>query len=203
MAVAYTDLPNGIVIFAACCIAVPFVVFSAGGWSHAATALPPRTSSGSRRTSGATRSSRPWATVSRPCFSCWGSSPMYQKFYSAGPEGGQEGGGDLDRRHDHRRDGGGRHRHLRLLLPAGGNLPWDPRSMVLQAARWMTPWPVGVLLLGAACAVVLSTGMNYLLSPSTNVIRDIYQRFIIPAPRSGAWWRSRRWWWWPSGCAPS
>jgi len=39
---------------------------------------------------------------------------------------------------------------------------------------------VGVLLLGAACAVVLSTGMNYLLSPSTNVIRDIYQRFINP-----------------------
>jgi Na+/proline symporter len=57
---------------------------------------------------------------------------------------------------------------------------WDPRSMVLQAARWMTPVPVNLLLLGAACVVVLSTGMNYLLSPSTNVIRDIYQRFIRP-----------------------
>ena len=45
----------------------------------------------------------------------------------------------------------------------------------------MVPLPVGTLLLGAACAVVISTGMNYLLSPSTNVMRDVYQRFINPA----------------------
>jgi Na+/proline symporter len=37
-----------------------------------------------------------------------------------------------------------------------------------------------MLLLAAACVVVLSTGMNYLLSPSTNIMRDIYQRFIRP-----------------------
>jgi Na+/proline symporter len=36
---------------------------------------------------------------------------------------------------------------------------------------------VGVLLLAAACAVVISTGMNYLLSPTTTIMRDIYQRF--------------------------
>jgi len=42
----------------------------------------------------------------------------------------------------------------------------------------LVPAPVGVLLLGAACAVVISTGMNYLLSPSTNIMRDIYQRFL-------------------------
>jgi len=59
-------------------------------------------------------------------------------------------------------------------------LAWDPRAVVLQAARRMVPLPVGVLLLGAACAVVISTGMNYLLSPSTNVMRDIYQRFFRP-----------------------
>jgi SSS family solute:Na+ symporter len=44
----------------------------------------------------------------------------------------------------------------------------------------MVPGPVGVLLLGAACAVVLSTGMNYLLSSSSNVVRDIYQKMINP-----------------------
>jgi Na+/proline symporter len=59
-------------------------------------------------------------------------------------------------------------------------LSWDARAMVLQAARRMVPLPVGVLLLGAACAVVISTGMNYLLSPSTNVMRDVYQRFLRP-----------------------
>ena len=52
--------------------------------------------------------------------------------------------------------------------------------MVLNAARHMVPTPVGVLLLAAACAVVLSTGMNYLLSSSSNVMRDIYQRMIRP-----------------------
>jgi Na+/proline symporter len=57
---------------------------------------------------------------------------------------------------------------------------WDPRSLVLNAARHMVPGPVGVLLLAAACAVVLSTGMNYLLSSSSNVMRDIYQRFLRP-----------------------
>ena len=40
--------------------------------------------------------------------------------------------------------------------------------------------PVGLLLLAAAVVVVISTGMNYLLSPSTNIMRDIYQRFIKP-----------------------
>jgi len=37
----------------------------------------------------------------------------------------------------------------------------------------MYPAPVGLLLLSAAVVVVISTGMNYLFSPSTNIIRDI------------------------------
>jgi Na+/proline symporter len=57
---------------------------------------------------------------------------------------------------------------------------WDGRALVLNAARYMVPGWVGVLLLGAACAVVLSTGMNYLLSSSSNLIRDIYQGMINP-----------------------
>jgi Na+/proline symporter len=59
-------------------------------------------------------------------------------------------------------------------------LGWDGRALVLNAARYMTPGPVGMLLLAAACAVVLSTGMNYLLSSSSNVMRDIYQGMINP-----------------------
>jgi len=59
-----------------------------------------------------------------------------------------------------------------LTIPKAGG------KVVLMAARSLVPAPVGVLLLGAACAVVISTGMNYLLSPSTTIMRDIYQRFI-------------------------
>jgi Na+/proline symporter len=56
----------------------------------------------------------------------------------------------------------------------------DPASIVIQAARSLAPPYVGILLIGAACAVVISTGMNYLLSPTTNIMRDIYQQFINP-----------------------
>jgi SSS family solute:Na+ symporter len=61
----------------------------------------------------------------------------------------------------------------------------DPASVVLQAAEDIASRGgiglfVGLLLLGAACAVVISTGMNYLLSPTTNIMRDIYQRFVRP-----------------------
>jgi len=61
----------------------------------------------------------------------------------------------------------------------------DPASIVLQAGRDIAKTNFfgaifGVLLLGAACAVVISTGMNYLLSPSTNIMRDIYQRLLKP-----------------------
>jgi Na+/proline symporter len=54
----------------------------------------------------------------------------------------------------------------------------DHAEVIVRAAREMIPMPVGVLLLGAATVVVISTGMNYLLSPTTTLIRDILQRFF-------------------------
>ena len=54
----------------------------------------------------------------------------------------------------------------------------DHASVIVQAAKKMIPLPIGILLLGAATAVVISTGMNYLLSPTTTLIHDIYKRFI-------------------------
>jgi len=57
-------------------------------------------------------------------------------------------------------------------------IPKEGGKVVLMAARYLVPAPVGVLLLAAACAVVISTGMNYLLSPTTTIMRDIYQRFV-------------------------
>jgi len=55
---------------------------------------------------------------------------------------------------------------------------FDHAEVILRAAREMLPPVVGVLLLGAATVVVISTGMNYLLSPTTTLIRDIIQRFF-------------------------
>jgi Na+/proline symporter len=55
---------------------------------------------------------------------------------------------------------------------------FDHAEVILRAAREMLPPAVGVLLLGAATVVVISTGMNYLLSPTTTLIHDILQRFF-------------------------
>jgi len=65
------------------------------------------------------------------------------------------------------------------------SIPKEGGKVVLMAAKSLIPAPVGILLLAAACAVVISTGMNYLLSPSTNIIHDIYQRFIKRDPQKG------------------
>ncbi len=61
---------------------------------------------------------------------------------------------------------------------------FDHAEVILRAAREMLPPAVGVLLLAAATVVVISTGMNYLLSPTTTLIRDIFQRFFSKKNRN-------------------
>jgi SSS family solute:Na+ symporter/sodium/proline symporter len=53
-------------------------------------------------------------------------------------------------------------------------------AVILHIARHGLPVAGGAVLLAAAVAIVLSTGNTFLLIPSTNVSRDIYQRFIDP-----------------------
>ncbi len=54
-------------------------------------------------------------------------------------------------------------------------------TVIMHIARHGLPVAVGAILLAAAVAIVLSTGNTFLLVPSTNVSRDIYQRFINPS----------------------
>lgn len=179
VAVAYTDLPNGIIILLACIVSVPFVIAGAGGWEHAKEVLP----AGHFELFSQDFGRYPALKAIGYCLSTllllMGIQSMYQKFYSAkSPREAKRAVaiwifGTII---------------VETVVVAIAiyatsfnlekNLGWDPRSMVLQAGRHIVPPYIGVLLLGAACAVVLSTGMNYLLSPTTNIIRDIYQRFI-------------------------
>jgi SSS family solute:Na+ symporter len=182
VAIAYTDLPNGIIIVLACLLAVPFVIGAAGGLPQARAALDPGYFAVVNSQFGA----HPWLKAIgyflSTMFLLLGVQSMYQKFYSAKSAKDAKKAvawwtvgtvfvesvvvviavfafsklkGQID-----------------LTLPKAGG------KVVLMAARQLVPTPVGVLLLGAACAVVISTGMNYLLSPSTTLIRDIYQRFL-------------------------
>lgn len=60
----------------------------------------------------------------------------------------------------------------------------DSERIILHTARYSTevgiPLWGGLLLLCASIAIITSTGNSFLLSPSTNLTRDIYQRFINP-----------------------
>jgi SSS family solute:Na+ symporter/sodium/proline symporter len=53
-------------------------------------------------------------------------------------------------------------------------------TVILYIARHGLPVAGGMVLLAAAVAIVFSTGNTFLLVPSTNVSRDLFQRFIRP-----------------------
>ncbi|MCF8336119.1 MAG: sodium:solute symporter family protein [Bacteroidales bacterium] len=60
----------------------------------------------------------------------------------------------------------------------------ESERIILHTARYSVevglPLIGGLLLLCASMAIIVSTGNSFLLTPSSNVTRDIYQRFINP-----------------------
>lgn len=177
ISVAYTDLPNGILILSACVIATPFVIANAGGFAEAMATLPKGHFKLFSDDFGAYPVIKALGYFLATFMLLMGEQSMYQKFYSAKTPGDA--------------------RKAVSLWIVGTiivevvvvviavfaavkfwNQGYDPASMVLMAARYMVPAPIGVLLLAAAVAVLLSTAMNFLLSPSTNVIRDIINQFM-------------------------
>jgi SSS family solute:Na+ symporter/sodium/proline symporter len=182
VAVAYTDLPNGIIILLACLLSVPFVYVAAGGLKTATQVLPPGYFAVVNEQFGAHPTLKVGGYFLSTLLLLMGVQSMYQKFYSARSPKDAKNAVILWTigtifvetvvviiavfSYSKFRD------QIDLTIPKEGG------KVVLMAARNLVPAPVGVLLLGAACAVVISTGMNYLLSPSTTIMRDIYQRFI-------------------------
>jgi SSS family solute:Na+ symporter/sodium/proline symporter len=255
VAVANTDLPNGIVIVLACCAALPFVASFAGGFGAAPHLLPAQHFTVFSADFGRYPALKAGGYFLSTLLLLMGVQSMYQKFYSAKTPaeakkavslwiigtiavetlvvaiavyaaaahwadikafdiastvksevvGGQipairsaERAAELARKLQGTSDVEPQQmRRLtsELLGAFGGatdvaavesvRVGIDPASIVLKAAEDMAArgglvLPFGLLLLGAACAVVISTGMNYLLSPTTNIMRDIYQRFLKP-----------------------
>jgi SSS family solute:Na+ symporter/sodium/proline symporter len=68
-----------------------------------------------------------------------------------------------------------------LAVIASATLKTDrPREIIPLAARQALPPLLGAILLGGVFAKVVSTANNYLFSPATNLIHDVYERFINP-----------------------
>lgn len=183
IAIANTDLPNGIIILTSTIIATPLVMLAAKGWSGIKAVLPPSHFAVVSPEFGANPALKIPAIGISTMLLLLGVQSMYQKFYSARtPAEARKAAG------------------LWVIgtivvegvavvmavfasaffwseLQAG---TMDHAAVIIQAAKRMIWLPVGVMLLGAATAVVISTGMNYLLSPTTTLMRDIYQRFLRP-----------------------
>jgi SSS family solute:Na+ symporter/sodium/proline symporter len=67
----------------------------------------------------------------------------------------------------------------RALFPTG-EVALHPREIIPYTARHGLPAVLGALLLGAVFAKVISTASNYLFSPATNLIEDVFVRYIAP-----------------------
>jgi SSS family solute:Na+ symporter/sodium/proline symporter len=182
VAIAYTDLPNGIIIVLACLLAVPFVYFAAGGLPQATKALEPGYFAVVNSQFGAHPTLKAIGYFLSTLLLLMGVQSMYQKFYSA------KSSRDAKKAVAWWTIGTIVVETIAVVIAVFSyskfknqidlTIPKEGGKVILMAARSLVPAPVGVLLLGAACAVVISTGMNYLLSPSTTIMRDIYQRFI-------------------------
>jgi Na+/proline symporter len=83
IAIAYTDLPNGIIIVLACLLAVPFVYVAAGGLSQATQSLSPGYLAAVNSEFGAHPTLKALGYFLATLLLLLGVQSMYQKFYSA------------------------------------------------------------------------------------------------------------------------
>jgi len=171
--IAYLDLVIGGLVTIIVIIAVPLLLQKAGGWDHVRAVLPPT-------------HFQPLGNLSLPealnymiptMLLLIGNQGMYQKFFSARSERDAKFAvygwivGTLT---------------LETLLVAfaviGSSLfkAEHPREIIPLTAFQGLPSLIGALLLGGVFAKVISTANNYLFSPSTNLIHDVYGRFINP-----------------------
>jgi SSS family solute:Na+ symporter/sodium/proline symporter len=171
--VAYLDLVIGLLVTITACVALPVLVGVAGGWSGVQAALPENhfTVLGPWRWYQALNYFLP------VMFLLLGNQAMYQKFFSARSErdakisvaGWIVGTLVLET-------------VIVALAVVGSALYKDavPREIIPVAARVGLPALLGALLLGGVFAKVISTGNNYLFSPASNLIHDVYHRFLNP-----------------------
>ena len=183
VSIVTVDIFNGVIITLAVVLALPYMIWELGGIGSVISALPEGhiTPLGGHNLL--------WAFgVGMPTFLLiLGESGMYQKFFSAKDE-------NAARRAVVGMVVGIVVIETTLALLAIVGRAYAPNLMeetsivgraasevvILHLARHALPLLGGTVLLAAAVAIVLSTGSTFLLVPSTNASRDIYQRFINP-----------------------
>lgn len=176
ISVAYLDVLNGILIVTGVFLAIPFMIKTGGGLEQIAANVTPR--------EHAFLGNMSWIQAFGyfvPTFLlALGNGNMYQRFFSA-----------RDAREARRAVIGWvigviiLGIALQTLVVIGssvfkGLVPPDSGKIMLKVAYEGLPLLVGCLLLAAIIAIIISTANSFLLVPATNIIHDIYQRFINP-----------------------
>jgi SSS family solute:Na+ symporter/sodium/proline symporter len=189
--VAYMDVAIGSLVTVICIIAAPYLLHQAGGWAALHSALPPqyfeplgnyRLGPGGVQLSVGMGIIRGLEFLVPTLLLMLGNQVMYQKFFSARSE---------------------RDARLsvigwiigtliletlivaiavfgRALFPTG-EVALHPREIIPYTARHGLPAIMGAVLLGAVFAKVISTASNYLFSPATNLVNDVFVRYMMPA----------------------
>jgi len=173
--IAYLDLVIGSTVTLIVIVSVPILLARSGGWGAVHHALP----ASHFQLFGDAGPMKALGWFLPTMLLLVGNQGMYQKFFSARSEkdaryavyGWIIGTVILETL------------LVTLAVIASSFLFTDkPREIIPLAARRGLPPLLGALLLGGVFAKVISTANNYLFSPATNLIHDVYERFIEPNP---------------------
>jgi SSS family solute:Na+ symporter/sodium/proline symporter len=171
--IAYLDLFIGVLVTLTVVVAVPVLIHKAGGWHTIRTSLPPE----HFQFLGNLTFAQAFQLLLPTMLLLIGLQGMYQKFFSAKTErdarlavyGWIAGTIFLEIM------------LITLAVTASAILKTDrPRELLALAARNDLPPLLGAILIGGIFAKIVSTANNFLFSPATNLIHDVYERFINP-----------------------
>ena len=175
--VAYMDVAIGSLVTAICIIAAPMLFMKAGGWTGLHAALPAT----HFEVLGNLTLLRALEFLVPTMLLMLGNQVMYQKFFSAKSE------------KDARISVVGWILGTLLLetlivaiavfgsaLYQTGEVSKQPYEIIPYTARHGLPAFMGALLLSAVFAKVISTASNYLFSPATNLVNDVFVRYMAP-----------------------
>lgn len=169
--IAYLDLVIGLMVTITVIVAVPILLGHTGGWTAVRTALPAT----HFEVLGNYTLGRAVALALPTMLLLIGNQSMYQKFFSARSEsdarksviGWLIGTVTLETL------------LVAFAVIASAAIRTDrPREIIALTAKTDLPALLGAILMGGVFAKVVSTANNYLFSPATNLIHDVYARFI-------------------------
>jgi solute:Na+ symporter, SSS family len=171
--IAYLDLVIGAMVTTIVIVAIPLLLQKAGGWDHVTANLPAT----HFQVLGNLTLLQALGLMIPTMLLLVGNQGMYQKFFSAKSErdakfavyGWIVGTLLLET--------------LLITMAVIGSSEFktdNPREIIPISAFQGLPSLVGAILLGGIFAKVISTANNYLFSPATNLIHDVYGRFINP-----------------------